>query len=157
MNFFKPKDLTVYSPVSGQVIDLADVNDDMFSKAMMGPGTAIIPSDGSVVSPFDGQVKFIFPTKHAIGLISTAGVELLIHIGIDTVNLEGKPFEVLVKNNQRVKKGQPLVKVDLAALIQLKVDPTVILVLTAASDYTLEPIESKPVLSQDPLILITKK
>jgi len=157
MNLFKPKDLTVYSPISGQVIDLVDVNDDMFSKAMMGPGTAIIPSDGFVVSPFDGHVKFIFPTKHAIGLISTAGVELLIHIGIDTVKLEGKPFEVLVKDRQRIKKGQPLVNVDLKVLTELKVDPTVILILTSAAELNLQPITSKLVHSQDPLILITKK
>jgi len=157
MNLFKPKDLTVYSPISGQIIDLVDVNDDMFSKAMMGPGTAIIPSDGFVVSPFDGHVKFIFPTKHAIGLISTAGVELLIHIGIDTVKLEGKPFEVLVKDRQRIKKGQPLVNVDLKALTELKVDPTVILILTSAAELNLQPITSKLVHSQDPLILITKK
>lgn len=157
MNFFKPKDYTVYSPVSGQVIDLSDVKDEMFSKAMMGPGTAIIPTDGNIASPFDGQVKFVFPTKHALGLISASGVELLIHIGIDTVNLEGKHFEVLVKDNQRVKKGQALVCVDLEALIQLKVDPTVILVLTSASEFNLQPIEPKPVQTQEPLILISKK
>ena len=157
MNFFKPKDYTVYSPVSGQVIDLSEVKDEMFSKAMMGPGTAIIPSDGNIASPFDGQVKFVFPTKHALGLISASGVELLIHIGIDTVNLEGKPFEVLVKNNQRIKKGQPLVRVDLECLIQLKVDPTVILVLTSAADFNLQPIEPKPIQTQEPLIFICKK
>lgn len=157
MNFFKPKDLNIYSPLSGQVIPLSAVQDEMFSQAMMGPGTAVIPAAGTIVAPFDGQVKFIFPTKHALGLVSAAGVELLIHIGIDTVNLEGKPFTLLVNDHQKIKKGQPLVNFDLEMLKALQVDPTVILVLTAAAAYSIDVTDQQPISAGEPLILITKK
>ncbi len=157
MNFFKPKDLTVYSPLNGDVIALSEVKDEMFSQAMMGPGIAVIPRDGHLVAPFDGQVKFIFPTKHAIGLVSTSGVELLIHIGIDTVNLQGKPFTLFVKDHQKIKKGQHLADFDRAMLIELNVDPTVVLVLTSASDLTMVPVQSQPIVKGDLLISISKK
>ena len=80
---------------------------------MMGDGFAIIPSDGTIVSPVDGTIINIFPTKHAFGILSDSGREILIHVGIDTVKLEGKGFEALVTENDRVEKGQPLLKVDL--------------------------------------------
>ncbi|SUM34993.1 glucose-specific PTS transporter protein IIABC component [Staphylococcus gallinarum] len=83
---------------------------------MMGEGLGFIPEDGTIVAPFNGTVKTIFPTKHAIGLISEDGLELLIHIGIDTVKLEGKGFESLVATDEHIKKGQPIMKVDLDLL-----------------------------------------
>jgi PTS system beta-glucosides-specific IIC component len=156
MNLFKPKDLTVYSPLNGDVIPLSEVKDEVFSQAMMGPGIAIIPSTGHIVAPFDGQVKFVFPTKHALGLLSASGVELLIHIGIDTVNLEGKPFTVFVKDHQKIKKGQALADFDLAMLKELNVDPTVVLVLTSAADLHITSPESKFINGGEPLILLSK-
>jgi len=152
MNLFKSKDKTIASPINGQVIPLSEVKDDVFSQAMMGPGVAIIPSDGLVVAPFDGSVKFVFPTKHALGLVSSAGIELLIHIGIDTVNLEGRPFTVLVKDNQKIKKGQALVQVDLDLLNQLKVDPTIVLVLTSPLKEAPEFIRPQIVVQGDAII-----
>ena len=156
MNLFKPKDLTVYSPLKGQLIPLSKVKDEMFSQAMMGPGVAIIPSEGHIVAPFDGQVKFVFPTKHALGLLSSSGIELLIHIGIDTVNLEGRPFIVHVKDHQKIKKGQLLADFDMDLLIQLNVDPTVVLVLTSSADLHPVPVEAESIEPLDPLIHITK-
>ena len=156
MNFFKPKDYSIYSPVKGNVLAMSDVKDEVFSQGMMGPGIAVIPSSEMISAPFDGQVKFVFPTKHAIGLVSDTGVELLIHIGIDTVNLEGKPFEVMVKDRQKIKKGQPLVKVDLAMLRLLEVDPTVVLVLTSAATLNVMPSQPKPVDAGELIISITK-
>lgn len=79
----------------------------------MGDGFAIVPAEGTIVSPVDGKIVNLFPTKHAIGILSDSGREILIHVGIDTVNLKGQGFETLVSENDTVKKGQPLLKVDL--------------------------------------------
>ncbi len=99
--------------MKGELTPLSEVPDAVFSEKMMGDGFAIIPSDGTIVSPVDGTIINIFPTKHAFGILSDSGREILIHVGIDTVKLEGKGFEALVTENDRVEKGQPLLKVDL--------------------------------------------
>ncbi|MGM0847301.1 MAG: glucose-specific PTS transporter subunit IIBC [Bacillota bacterium] len=101
------------SPITGEIIDLSEVPDQVFSQKMMGDGFAILPTDGLIVSPVDGKVVNVFPTKHAIGLESKGGKEVLIHVGIDTVKLEGKGFESLIKEGDNVEAGQPLLKVDL--------------------------------------------
>lgn len=101
------------SPIKGEIKPITDVPDAVFSGKMMGDGFAIVPAEGTVVSPVDGKIVNFFPTKHAIGLLSDSGREILIHFGIDTVNLKGEGFEALVSENDRVQKGQPLLKVDL--------------------------------------------
>ncbi|MFD2442547.1 glucose-specific PTS transporter subunit IIBC [Bacillus sp. CGMCC 1.16607] len=101
------------SPIKGEVKPITDVPDQVFSGKMMGDGFAIIPTDGMIVSPVDGKVINLFPTKHALGLLSDSGREILIHVGIDTVKLKGEGFETLVSENDRVEAGQPLLKVDL--------------------------------------------
>ena len=106
----------VYSPVNGQKIPLSEVKDSAFASGVMGQGFALIPSDGQFVSPFKGTVEMVFETKHAIGLRSDEGVELLIHIGMDTVKLNGAPFQTLVKNGDRIEKGTQLVIADLAKI-----------------------------------------
>ncbi|MFS0779547.1 beta-glucoside-specific PTS transporter subunit IIABC [Neobacillus sp. 3P2-tot-E-2] len=98
----------VHSPVTGKVIPLEQVEDDVFSSGVAGKGVAVIPEDGKILAPFDGIVVVAFPSKHAIGLKSTAGTECLIHVGIDTVNLEGKYFDVLVSAGDKVKRGQAI-------------------------------------------------
>lgn len=103
----------VYAPMTGKVLELSEVPDKVFADKMMGDGIAILPESGEVFAPFDGEVKMVFPTKHAIGLESKDGIELLIHFGIDTVKLEGKGFEILVNQNDKIVLGQPLMKVDL--------------------------------------------
>ena len=100
------------SPIKGEIQPLSEVPDAVFSQKMMGDGFAIIPSEGLVVSPVDGTIVSFFPTKHAIGIESDSGREILIHVGIDTVKLDGEGFEALVSQGDRVKKGQPLLKVD---------------------------------------------
>ncbi|PGX73950.1 glucose-specific PTS transporter subunit IIBC [Priestia megaterium] len=107
------KDIFV-SPIKGEIIPITEVPDAVFSGKMMGDGFAIIPSEGMVASPVDGTIVNIFPTKHAIGIVSDAGKEILIHVGIDTVNLKGQGFETLVDQDTRIVRGQPLLKVDLA-------------------------------------------
>lgn len=108
--------ITIGSPVNGEVFELSKVPDEAFAGGMMGDGVAIMPSDDTVVAPEDGAVLFVFDTKHAIGFMTDSGVTLLLHMGIDTVKLEGKGFEVLVKQGQKVKKGTPMLKMDLEYL-----------------------------------------
>src|SRR4051812_4127787 len=100
-------------PIEGEIIPITEVEDQVFSQKMMGDGFAIIPAKGSVVSPVDGEIINVFPTKHAIGLKSKQGYEILIHIGMDTVDLKGEGFTVLVKDGESVSKGQEIVKFDL--------------------------------------------
>ena len=110
-NILKKKK-TIVAPVSGQVIPLSDVKDEVFSSGMMGDGIAIQPTDDIFVAPCDGEIVLIPETKHAFGIKSTDGIELLIHIGLDTVMKKGQGFQPLVKVGDKVKKGTPVIKVD---------------------------------------------
>lgn len=101
------------SPLSGEVLELSKINDQTFSTGTMGSGFAIKPSDNKIVAPFNGVVTMVFPTKHAVGLTSNNGLELLIHVGIDTVELNGKYFNSLVKTGDQVTVGQELMNFDL--------------------------------------------
>jgi glucose PTS system EIICBA or EIICB component len=101
------------APLKGEIKPITEVPDQVFAGKMMGDGFAIIPSEGTVVSPVNGKIVNLFPTKHAIGILSDTGREILIHVGIDTVNLKGQGFETLVSENDIVEQGQPLLKVDL--------------------------------------------
>lgn len=101
-------------PVTGTVMPLADVPDPVFAQEMMGPGFAVDPEDGTITSPVNGKIVSTFPTKHAVGLMSDSGVEVLIHIGLDTVKLNGEGFDLLVEDGQEVRQGEPLLKADFA-------------------------------------------
>ena len=103
----------VHAPLTGEVTPLSEVSDQVFSEKMMGDGIAIKPSQGEVRAPFNGKVQMIFPTKHAIGLVSDSGLELLIHIGLDTVKLNGEGFTLHVEEGQEVKQGDLLINFDL--------------------------------------------
>ena len=100
------------SPLTGEIKPITEVPDQVFSGKMMGDGFAIMPTDGTIVSPVNGKIVNLFPTKHAIGIESEGGREVLIHIGIDTVNLKGEGFETLVQEGDLVEAGEPLLKVD---------------------------------------------
>lgn len=106
----------VRAPMAGEVIPLSQVEDPAFAAAMVGPGVAIRPSGTQVLSPVDGTVMLVFPTKHAIGVRSDTGVELLIHVGIDTVQLKGAGFETLVAKGDIVEVGTPLMRFDPAVI-----------------------------------------
>ena len=110
------EDFTVTAPIQGRAIPLSEVEDQTFASGMLGPGMAIAPAEGPVVSPVDGEVLVAFPTGHAYGLRSASGVELLIHVGMDTVQLEGKHFSPKVKAGDKILQGMPLVDVDWAAV-----------------------------------------
>ncbi|KKB73790.1 MULTISPECIES: PTS glucose transporter subunit IIA [Bacillus] len=118
------KEETVFSPADGRVLDLSKVPDPVFSQKMMGDGMAVEPSAGDIVSPVDGEVIQLFHTKHAIGIRSLSGVELLIHIGLETVNMEGEGFTAHVKEGDKVKAGDPLITCDLE-LIKEKASSTI--------------------------------
>ena len=115
---------------NGEVIAIEAVADPVFSGKMMGDGFAVEPTDGTIVSPVSGTIKSVFPTKHAIGIETKEGVEVLVHMGIDTVSLEGKPFSVKVKEGDQVQAGQVLAQVDLEALQQADKKATMIVVFT---------------------------
>ncbi|MCE5222409.1 MAG: glucose PTS transporter subunit IIA [Clostridium sp.] len=101
------------SPLTGVAKDLSEAPDEAFANKMMGDGAMVIPTDGNVVAPADGEITFVFPSQHAVGLTTTDGIELLIHIGIDTVKLDGKGFETFVRDGDKVKKGDKLLSFDL--------------------------------------------
>jgi len=107
-----PAELTLASPVAGKCVELSKVNDETFASGMLGEGMAIIPDEGVVTAPADGVVSALFPTGHAAGMTCAGGVELLIHVGIDTVSLDGKGFRTFVKQGDNVKKGQKLIEFD---------------------------------------------
>ena len=113
---FKGVTEEVHSVAEGQVIELEKVQDPVFSQKMMGDGFAVEPANGQIVSPVAGKVTSVFPTKHALGLVTESGLEVLVHIGLDTVSLEGKPFTVKVEEGQTVAAGDLLVEVDLDAI-----------------------------------------
>ena len=106
----------LYAPLNGKAVPITEVPDPTFAEGLLGNGIAIIPTDGKVYSPFDGSVGTMFSTGHACALTSTTGVEVLIHVGLETVGLEGKPFTVHVKDGDKVKKGQLLIEADLEAI-----------------------------------------
>lgn len=113
---FKGLTEEVYSVADGQVVALEQVKDPVFAQKMMGDGFAVEPANGNIVSPVSGTVSSIFPTKHALGIVTEAGLEVLVHIGLDTVSLEGKPFTVHVAEGQKVTAGDLLVTADLDAI-----------------------------------------
>ena len=110
------KTVIIYSPVDGIAADLSSAPDEGFAEKMMGDGAVVTPTEGTVYAPADGEVEFIFDTKHAIGFQTDSGIPMLLHMGIDTVKLEGKGFEILVTEGQKVKKGEPMMKLDLEFL-----------------------------------------
>ena len=107
------KTVTIASPITGIAADLSTAPDEAFAQKMMGDGAVVTPEDVIVKAPEDGEVCFVFETKHAIGFQTDSGISLLIHVGIDTVKLNGKGFEIFVENGQKVKKGEPMMKLDL--------------------------------------------
>ncbi|WP_080710517.1 PTS transporter subunit IIBC [Streptococcus mitis] len=122
----------VYSVADGQVIALEQVKDPVFAQKMMGDGFAVEPANGNIVSPVSGTVSSIFPTKHALGLVTEAGLEVLVHIGLDTVSLEGKPFTVHVAEGQKVAAGDLLVTADLDAIRAAGRETSTVVVFTNA-------------------------
>jgi len=125
----------IASPINGEVIELSQTKDETFASEALGHGVAIIPEEGIVKAPFDGTVSMVFDTKHALGLTSHDGIELLIHVGLNTVELEGKCFEVLVNENDAIKLGQPLLKFDIEGIQKAGYDITTPVVVTNIDEF----------------------
>lgn len=130
------EDTLMISPIKGQDIPLREVHDEAFASEALGKGFAIEPIEGTVVAPFDGKIAAIFPTKHAIGLVSESGVEILIHVGLNTVELKGQYFEALVQSNEVVKKGQPILTFDLEKIQAAGYETQVPIVVTNTPQYS---------------------
>ena len=123
----------VYAPMAGNVVAISEVPDPTFSEGMMGNGVAIQPTDGKVCAPFNGTVDMMFDTGHAVSLVSESGIELLIHVGLETVGLNGAPFQIKVKSGDKVKKGDVLMIADLEAIKNAGL-PTITPVLVCNTD-----------------------
>ena len=124
--------------MSGEVKPVSEASDGVFASKAMGDGVVFLPENGEVYSPVNGKVVMVFPTKHAIGLQADNGAEILIHIGMDTVSLDGKPFELLVEQGQEIKAGQPLIKADLAAIREAGLSTETPMVITNQKEFDLE-------------------
>ncbi|WP_235700287.1 glucose PTS transporter subunit IIA, partial [Companilactobacillus paralimentarius] len=124
------------APVTGKVVALSEVPDDVFSQGLLGKGITVVPSEGKLYAPADGTVEMIFDTKHALGMKTNSGAEVLFHIGLDTVQLNGKYFDVKVEKDQEIKKGDLLETFDLEAIKKAGFNPITMMIVTNQNDYS---------------------
>lgn len=150
--------VSILSPVTGEVFELSSVPDEAFSSGMMGDGIAVLPTDPEITAPVAGTIAFVFDTKHAIGLVTEQGIGVMIHIGIDTVKLNGKGFDVLVETGQIVSAGQSVMRLDLPYL--KKHAPSLIspVIITELPDgYKLRPVKTGKVKNDEELLVVEKR
>ena len=126
----------VYAPVAGNVVAISEVPDPTFSEGLMGNGVAIQPTDGKICAPCNGTVDMMFDTGHAVSLVSESGIELLIHVGLETVGLNGAPFKIRVKSGDKVKKGDLLMTVDLEAVKNAGLNTITPVLVCNTDDYS---------------------
>nr|WP_307991351.1 PTS glucose transporter subunit IIA [uncultured Niameybacter sp.] len=153
----KFKGIELCSPITGEAVDLSQVPDPVFAEKMVGDGIAIIPTEDIVVAPCDGKIVQIFPTNHAIGIETTTGLDLLIHIGIDTVDLKGDGFKRLVEEGDMIKKGQPILEVDIKRVKELGKPLTSPFVITNADELEFKKRTTGKVEAGKTVILTVKK
>ena len=133
-DFFCEK-IELYSPIIGRTVPLSKVNDPTFSEEMLGKGIAIIPSEGKVFAPIDGIIGMVFDTKHAISMSSELGVQILIHVGLETVSLKGAPFKTHVRAGDRVRRGDLLLEFNIDAIKKAGLDSITPVVICNSYDY----------------------
>lgn len=152
------KDTVIYAPIKGKCVELSEVNDPMFSEGMMGQGIAIIPEVGRVVAPVDGVISALFDTKHAIGITADDGAEILIHVGIDTVNLKGQYFNAKIKSGDRIRKGDLMLEFDIESIKKAGYEVITPVIITNTLDYTEVSVtnEGTQVREKDKLINVIK-
>ena len=147
----------LYAPMAGAAVSVTEVPDPTFAEGMLGDGIAIIPTDGKVCAPCDATVDMMFTTGHAVSLTTETGAEILIHVGLETVSLEGKPFKVHVASGDKVKKGQLLMEADLAAIKAAGLNTiTPMLVCNSADFSALNKTVGKDVTNADVAIELVK-
>ncbi len=150
-------DEILFAPVKGEVVTIDKVNDETFSKKILGDGCAIVPDTGLITAPADCVVDNVFDTNHAIALKTNGGAEILIHIGIDTVSLNGKHFKALVKNGDQVKMGEPLIEFDIEAIKKDGYDVITPLIITNSNDYKITVEAKNNVLEKEKFITLKKR
>ncbi|MCC0683283.1 PTS glucose transporter subunit IIA [Clostridioides sp. ZZV15-6383] len=159
LSFFKKnKSYKIHAAVSGNSIKIEKVNDSVFSKKLMGDGIAIIPNSNVVVAPCDGKITVLTESKHAFGMVSDDGVEILVHIGIDTVNLQGEGFKSEVSQGDVVKKGNPIISFEREKITSQGIDCTTIMIVLNHSEFPKINciVENEVVAGQDTVIEIMK-
>ncbi|SDY22912.1 PTS system, beta-glucosides-specific IIC component [Evansella caseinilytica] len=145
----------ISSPFHGEVIELDKIEDEAFSSGALGKGVAVVPSEGKLYSPVSGTVSVLFPTNHAIGITTDGGAEILIHIGMDTVQLQGEHFTSLIKQGEKVEKGQPLIEFHIEEIKRAGYSLTTPVVVTNTDQYTIVPTEQQQVAVGDNLLTLT--
>ncbi len=135
---FKKEEFKIVAPVNGELIPLAGVKDNVFSQKVMGDGFAVIPTDGTVSAPLSGTVESVFPTGHAVGISTKSGIECIVHIGLDTVELNGEGFRPMVGQGDKVKAGQPIVEFDKDLLEQKGYNITTIVVFPSGYEQAFD-------------------
>ena len=151
------KDNGLYAPLAGQAVPVTEVPDPTFAEGMLGDGIAIIPSEGKVYAPCNATVDMMFTTGHAVSLVAENGAEILIHAGLETVGLEGKPFKVHVENGQKVKKGDLMIEVDLEAVKAAGLNTITPMLVCNSGDYaTFNKFTGKAVTNADVVIDLAK-
>ena len=142
--------------MNGKVVPLSEVPDEVFATGVLGEGVAILPSDGKVYAPCDAAVSQMMDSRHAIGLVADNGVEILIHVGLETVALEGKPFTYHVKADQEVKKGDLLLTADLDAITAAGCKLFTPVIITNSDDYVnIEPVKGGDIKAGEKLITVS--
>jgi PTS system glucose-specific IIA component len=162
-NFFKKKDahsekkIKIFAPISGNLISIKDVPDIVFSEKIVGDGVAVNPTGNEIVSPLSGKIGKIFPTLHAFSIESTEGVQIFVHFGIDTVKLKGKGFQSDIKEGQKVKKGQLIIRIDLELLKKTAKSIITPVVISNLDEIKILKKEKGPIISGKSIIMYVKK
>ena len=151
------QELTFTSPMKGKVLPVTESADEMFASKMLGDGIAVEAADGTVYAPCDGTVSLLFPTKHAVGIKSADGVELLIHVGINTVQLDGEGFEAFVTQGDTVKKGDKLLKADLDFIREKGLNPQTMMIFPEAMNLDITPLSSENADENTAAVKVTRK
>ena len=154
---FGKKTNALCAPIAGKAVPVTEVPDPTFAEGMLGNGIAVIPTDGKVCAPCDATVDMMFTTGHAVSLVADFGAEILIHVGLETVGLEGKPFTIHVANGDKVKKGQLLMEVDLEAVKAAGLNTITPMLICNTDDYgTFKTSTGKDVTTEDVVIELAK-
>lgn len=156
-NVFNKKEVILFSPVNGNIKKLEEVKDDAFASKLLGDGVAFEFDEDYIYSPCDGTIIMIFPTKHAIGIKAKNDAEVMLHIGLETVNLQGKYFEILVKEGQKVKRNMPIVKIDNKAIKSEGYDLSMPLLLTNCNEFNYRILINNGAVKIDSQIMVLKK
>ena len=161
LGIFKKKKTSGYmlgAPAKGKAVNIQEVNDPTFSSGMLGQGVAVLPTEGKIYAPAEGEISMVFDTLHAISMVAENGVEILVHVGLDTVNLKGQGFEAHVKAGDSVKKGDLMLTVDLDFLKAEGYDIITPVVVCNTDEYAkVEGIFGKEVMPGDDVVEITLK